>query len=377
METSEEINDIRPSSSFKGFSFSQFKKSDVKNMLLKTLTNGQIEHACYWSAELICAGHYHYLWDTFLFFYSKYIHLGNPKLCLYLKESLNQFRIIVNEGYTATELGLRNNIVVRKLFCKIVCLLCYSKQKHALNEIKVKKEDFSAICSKERLKAPNVDYGQDVFVKDDPILYYMAINELAFHLSSESKNGMLACYWIEYIMELEESYKHKTKIERRTFAPVETIHQMDIVWLIWDTILKQHEKDSINKNQNQNHNNNNNHPNQIKKEMLYSLLELYCLKYSKTSFKKRKFILYYAVSLLIEHVDTTIIPLICDADKIKMKEIVPKINMIYKQIKQKEEKPNTDYLFLGNEKEKNLESTLKKLKAMNEFGDIFIPRTEK
>jgi hypothetical protein len=48
--------------------------------------------------------------------------------------------------------------------------------------------------------------------------------------------------------------------------------------------------------------------------------------------------------------------------------------MIYKQIKQKEEKPNTDYLFLGNEKERNLENTLKKLKAMNDFGDIFIPR---
>ena len=185
----------------------------------------------------------------------------------------------------------------------------------------------------------------------------MAINELAFHLSSESKNGLLACYWIEYIMELEESYKYKTKIERRTFAPVDPIHQMDIIWLIWDTILKQDEKDTI----------------KVKKEILYSLLELYCLKYSKTSFKKRKFILYFAVSLLIEHVDTTI-PLISDNYKKQMKEIIPKINMIYKQIKQKEEKPNTDYLFLGNEKERNLENTLKKLKAMNDFGDIFIPR---
>ena len=357
METSEEINDIRTISSFKGISFSQFKKTDVKNMLLKSLINGQIEHSCYWSAELICAGHYHYLWDIYLFFYSKYIHIGNPKLCLYLKESLNQFRTIINEGYTINDLAIRNNTKVRKLFCKIVCLLCYSKQKHALNEIKVKKEDFSAICSKERLKAPNVDYGQDVFLKEDPILYYMAINELAFHLSSESKNGLLACYWIEYIMELEESYKYKTKIERRTFAPVDPIHQMDIIWLIWDTILKQDEKDTI----------------KVKKEILYSLLELYCLKYSKTSFKKRKFILYFAVSLLIEHVDTTI-PLISDNYKKQMKEIIPKINMIYKQIKQKEEKPNTDYLFLGNEKERNLENTLKKLKAMNDFGDIFITR---
>ena len=53
--------------------------------------------------------------------------------------------------------------------------------------------------------------------------------------------------------------------------------------------------------------------------------------------------------------------------------IKQKINSVYAQIKKNEESTGTDYLFHGM-KSSNLESTIKKLDAMNSFGETFVPR---
>ena len=50
------INDIRSIKEFKNITFSKYKKSSVKEKLIKSINSGKLEESCYWSAEFICSG---------------------------------------------------------------------------------------------------------------------------------------------------------------------------------------------------------------------------------------------------------------------------------------------------------------------------------
>ena len=353
-----DINDIRDPKEFKGITFSEFKKTDVKKELIKNLYNAKIEPSCYWSAEMICAGHYADLWDTIIGFYTKHIHIGNPKLITYLELRINNFKEILSNGYRDQEIRLRNNEKMRKLFCEVMCVLCESRKKHCYSEVKVKKEDFDLTQMTERFKAPNINYAEDIFLKDDPKELFIPLNEFAYNISEEGKNSISACYWIEWIIEFEsicKQKKDKFKCERRQFANVEAKFQMDIIWLIWDIFLQEARKRSS-----------------FVQRIVNSALTIFCLRYTSGCHKKRRLLLYFVIEVFTE-------PFSVEEEMIKEKNkiivIQQNINKIYKQIKKNEHSPGTDYLY-KNINASNLEKTIAKLETMNSLGAEYIPRLE-
>ena len=185
----------------------------------------------------------------------------------------------------------------------------------------------------------------------DSLFLPIAINELAFNIINKTKNSNDAYYWFEWILSFEtlaKKNKNSISCSRREFN-VLSKHQYDIIWVVWDVILNESYK-----------------RNQGIQKIINSLLELYCIRYSPGSKRKRKFIIYFAISLLTEIVDNNI-PIFNDSEPINA--VKNKIDNIYKQIKSNEIKPNTDYLFTGLNSG-NLEKTIEKLDKMSRLNNI-------
>ena len=373
------INDVRVS--FRNITFSKFQKSKARLELLRNLYDEKIENACYWSAEFICAGHYLDLWDIILYYVYKYIHNGNPKLTLYLNMRYNNFISILQCGYAKELLSMRNNEKIRKLFCEIICVLCYSNKKNVISDVKLDKNNsFDLSCMSEKFKAPNITYIEAILKEDDPKELLIPINELVFNLIN--KNIINVYYWYEWIIEYENICKKKKKkclCENRSYAPSGNMH--DIIWIIWDILFYYSDPNILDKkynithtnnnNNNDNDNNDNNNLNdnnnsndnndKLKHKIIKNLFELFIIKYNNNVKRKRKYIIYFAFALLIENINFNINII---SKREETEAIVLKINTIYKEIKKNEESPKTDYLF-NNLNKSNLEKTMEKMELLN------------
>ncbi|MBH41231.1 MAG: hypothetical protein CL685_00775 [Candidatus Magasanikbacteria bacterium] len=352
----DEISDKRTYKDFKGITFSKYKKNAVKKELLNSLIHETIEPACYWSAEFICAGHYLELWEIIIAFMCQHIHLGNPKLPLYIRLRYDNFKAIISAGYKDNELQLRNNKKIRILFAEIISIISLSQKKIRLHAIKVNKKDFIMSQLSDKLKADNIEYATTVFRRKDPKELFIAINEFGYHLNSNDMRS--ACYWLEWLLAFNTLCKkgnpNAYKAARRTNMPVEAKYQTDMIWIVWELLFANARKKKL-----------------TIMSILEALLSLFCIRYQTGVKKRRRFVIYYAIMLTMEPYNETI-PIYTQTDKIE--NIKQKINIIYRQIKKNEIKPDTDYLFNNSITGKtNIEKTIHKLDKMNTLTG-FIPR---
>ena len=342
-----EINDIREQPEFKGLSFSSYKRSDVKKQLITNLLNGKIENSNYWCAELICSGNYAELWDTIIHFISKHIHTANPKIFLYIQNRISIFKNIISNNELLSELHARNDIKLRQLFAEIITVLSISNKKNGIEPVKIKKDtEFDINNIPDKLKADKMDYINNIFLKKDPKEIFIALNELYFSIINS--DYLSACFWYEWIIEFEGLCKKNKRpciAEPRNYS-VQPKFRTNVVWIIWDIIFDYVE----NKNMSSLNN------------LLKASIDIFTINYSISSCKKRRFIVYYALSLCTDkiNIDGNII-----SDKKLVSTVIDNIDIIYKQIKKNEVSPNTDYLFNNLEKQNTIKKSVQQMQIVN------------
>lgn len=330
-----QIEDSRDESVFVGISFSGFKKVDVKRECVQCMLACKVEAACYWSAELVCAGHYADWWEMCMCMYAKHIHVGNPKLACYLAMRLSQFRACIREH---PPLSLRNHTSMRVLFAEVIAVLCHAKRQHPMETIKLRPTDFVMDELSERLEATEQEYGvwggfsTDEANRDPPSLG-LPFNEYCYHLSVRGGNNAIkALYWVEWIMRFDQICKRgkqPLQCARRahlTMVPME--HQRDTVFLLWDACLNMASSSSP-----------------MCRKVVEALLQLYVCRYSRSVFSKRRYLLYMAVTLVLEPQVAWSSEVVPAATKAFLDKVRANIHLLYGELKQHEQVGSTRHVF--------------------------------
>ena len=100
------------------------------------------------------------------------------------------------------------------------------------------------------------------------------------------------------------------------------------------------------------------------------------MRFTKTTIKKRKSILYFVIALLSETSISTD-EIVLKSNLESMAQIRQNIDFIYLQVKANEirtHQPRVDCKTFKDMKEANLACTLQKLETMNKFNETFVPR---
>lgn len=312
------INDYRDK--FKLNTFSNYKKKDMSKNIQNAIYYNKEEEAFFWTAEMFCSDMLLDLWESYYLLMSRYIHNDNPKLPLYIMKKYEEFRELVSTEENIVT--IRNNSQIRVIFFSITTVLCNSQKRSILDDLKCTFV-FKIETLYDNLKAPKIDYVNALYRDSDPKEYLVPCNEFIYHLTV-TKSKVDIVYWINWIIEYDILCRKKQKtILCESRAEIYTSSrenlERNIIWMIWEIVLKI-SIDVVN---------------EMFQNIIDSILRLFSTRYTLTTNKKRTFMIYHAIEILLFHKDIkTNTPIVNKTNCFERLE--KNISVIFEQIKEKE-----------------------------------------
>ena len=346
------INDSRQIKDFTKKTFSGFSIKEAYTKLKKYILNNQIEDACQLTAELILSLQTHKLYDLFLLIAIKNINICNPNLPIKL---YNRYKVFVSNKLTNIE--SRNSQVIRNHLIELCVIITNSKKIKAISITKINNEEFDIDVITTKLIAPK-NFVENYLTKDDPEEIQIMLNEFIHNIHNKNYDGMM--YWISWLIYYEKKlYKAKKTIicgkRYNTEIPIE--NQTDIIWLIWDIVIKESNK----------------HLNYKINKQIEHLFKLYKILYKNTNKYKYIYILFFALKYFsnIYDIDQQIYN-----DRFLYIQACSKINILFKEKKINEKhKTNINFSSQINIARNKLYTTNLDNKSNSELKKIRIDRS--
>lgn len=296
------IFDTREESDFRGMSFSGFKVSQVAARLQRAYTDKCVEEACFWTAELVAAGHYAKLWEVASVAAASNHATASPRVAILAASHFETFKRLVESGYQGRELELRNNEQIRSMFAELAAVLCTARRQHPTPPVRIRAAtDFDMATMAGRLEAPDTSFASAIFKDGDPKELFVAVNEFSFQLTPDQASSVGGCYWVQWIVAFIRHCSPKggrMEAHSRELAPVPDAHKRDPIWIVWEVLILRA-----------------NARGPVAGRAVEALLQLYSIKYTPGIRTRRAPVLYAAVSIVTTAVDFTI-PAASDPDAI-------------------------------------------------------------
>jgi len=286
------INDTRDTRDFIKQSFSGYAIKDVVDVLNKSLMNCKIEESVNWSIELLLSGQTERLWEKIFSISLKNININNPKLPMFLFKRYSKFVSLklkysgaVKSNNVVGFLSLRNSQAVRNMICEVCITICNSTKLKAISLPKIKETDFDLSYLKTRLVATEANIVGNKLKYGDPEEIRIPLNE--FNFCIKTRKWELAVYWLAWTLEWE---RRNTKRDKHYICGVRKIDSVDekyytdIVWIIWEILIK--EANGLNSDDASN--------------QIFALFKLYKFDFKATKKSKRVFFIVYAIKYFTE-----------------------------------------------------------------------------
>lgn len=286
------IIDKRSVKDFSKNTFSNYQLKDVLVALTKALVSCKLEESCNWSIELLISGLYDKFWERIFSIFVRNININNPVLPIFIYKRYSKFMMYF-EKYEI-KLELRNNQVIRNMFCEICCVICNSVKLKSLGFSKIKESDFNMNYLTTKMKADRDSYIKDKLKYGDPPELKIILNEFNYCLLI--KNYELSNYWLSWAFEFEKKNTKKNNTYVCGFREIELIdnkYKNDICWFIWEILIKESIKLDYSSSEN-----------------IQTLYKLYKSDFKLSHKSKKNYYFLYAVKYLtdIYNVPNKIIP---------------------------------------------------------------------